>query len=681
MWGLVRQQSDVLLALVVVSVVVMMVFPLSPFMLDTLLAVNICMSVMLLLLTIYVPSALSLSTFPSLLLFTTLFRLALNIAATKQILLHAHAGSIIETFGKLVVGGNIIVGVVVFLIITIVQFIVIAKGAERVAEVGARFTLDALPGKQMSIDADVRNGNVTAVEARRRRKLLEQEAQLHGGMDGAMKFVKGDAIASLVISFVNIVAGITIGTVMKDMSMAEAASRYTILTIGEGLVAQIPALFVSIAAGILITRVSTDEDGPSANLGQEIVRQISAYPKVLLLSAIAAMLFFMVPGFPKIQFGAAALTFGAIWFFMRRERLGLAGSDTRKVGALGREGRMGEFNLIDEVDPGVSYPVQVRLSRALQGKIDAQEFDVELSAARTRLRLGLGFPFPGLRITYDDEPTFDTYIIDVYDVPVDRGYLPDDFIMVDGSLGTDTEVVIPPFGSFICPVWVRTSLAQQAGVKTWSPTVSLVLKIEHVIRNQAAQLFGFSDMQALLNDCELVFPEVVDQALKVADLQRLTEICKRLLEEGLSVRHLRGILESVANWAPKQKDVILLTEHVRTDLARYLSYRYTRGTGQLHAVIFDPATEAAVREAIQHSSTGSFVALAPEHARQIVVSINDILSQSGMAPMAVVLVSMDIRRYVRKVIEPALPRLPVMSFQEIAVGVNVLPLGRVQIAI
>jgi type III secretion protein V len=636
------RQSDVMLTVLVVCIVVMMVLPLPVFLLDTLLCINLIASVTLLLATIYVPNALSLSTFPSLLLFTTLFRLGLNIASTKQILLHGNAGEIIETFGQLVVGGNVVVGLVVFIIIAIVQFLVIAKGSERVAEVGARFTLDALPGKQMAIDAELRNGHITAVEAKARRRELEQESALHGGMDGAMKFVKGDAIAGLVISLVNIVAGITIGATMMDMTLAEAGTRFTLLTVGDGLVSQIPSLFVSIAAGILITRVSTDD--ATSNLGHEITRQLGAQPKVLLLASGLAVLFLLVPGFPKFQFAVVAASLFGLWWVITRGRERSESSDNRSVKALAKEGRSTPQRLLSTGDPGLAYPVQIRLSKTLEGLVDARGFDDELAAARLRLRQELGMPFPGMRMAYDEEPPDNGYIIDVFDVPVFRGSL-------------------SPAGD------------ESRGL---SPTQVLVREAETVMRAQAAQLFGFSDMQALLRNCESLFPEVVEEALKVAPLQRLTELCRRLLEEGVSLRNLRGILEAIANWAPKEKDSVVLTEYVRTELARQISFKNSHGTGQLTVILLDPQVEHLVRQSIQHTSVGSFVALPPERLQAMVDRLRALLDGYNDSRPVVIMVSMDIRRYVRKLIESWLPGLMVMSYQEIAPGVTLKTLGRVE---
>ncbi|MDE2610845.1 MAG: FHIPEP family type III secretion protein, partial [Burkholderiales bacterium] len=310
---------DLVLALFVAAVVALFVLPLPTAMMDALISINLAASILLLTVSTYLPSAVSFSSFPALLLFTTLFRLSLNIASCKLILLHANAGHIIDTFGRLIVGGNVVVGGVVFLVIAVVQFIVIAKGSERVAEVGARFSLDAMPGKQMSIDADLRAGVISSDEARHRREMLEQESQLHGAMDGAMKFVKGDAIAGIIIAFINIVAGIAVGTLMHDMSVGGAIHRYSVLTVGDGMASQIPSLLVSIAAGIVTTRVAT-RDARERHLGEQIGAQVAAHPRAMVIAALVLLSFLLVPGFPKWAFGALALVLGGLGVSLLRRR-------------------------------------------------------------------------------------------------------------------------------------------------------------------------------------------------------------------------------------------------------------------------------------------------------------------------------------------------------------------------
>ena len=309
-----RKSSDIYFALAIFSIISIIIFPVPPFLLDFFIITNIVISIVILMLSFYIPNALGLSTFPSILLVTTLFRLALNIASTKQILLHAHAGQMIDAFGKIVVGGNLIVGIVVFLIITIVQFIVIVKGSERVAEVGARFTLDAMPGKQMSIDADLRAGLITKEEAKTKRNMVSQESQLHGAMDGAMKFVKGDAIAGIVISAINLLAGMAIGNLMLGMPLSEAANRYSILSIGDGMISQIPSLLISISAGIIITRVSTSDE--HKNLSQDLTKELTAHPRAIGITCFLMLGFFLVPGFPKVQIFFIGIVLLIITYFV-----------------------------------------------------------------------------------------------------------------------------------------------------------------------------------------------------------------------------------------------------------------------------------------------------------------------------------------------------------------------------
>ena len=395
--GQLARSGDLALAALIVAVIALMVLPLPTLVLDALIAINLAASITLLMLALYIPSALRLSTFPSLLLLTTLFRLSLNIASTKSILLHAQAGQIIETFGRLVVGGNVVVGLVVFLIIAIVQFIVIAKGAERVAEVGARFSLDGMPGKQMSIDADLRAALIDKDEAQRRRREIEEESQLHGAMDGAMKFVKGDAIAGIIIALVNVVAGIAIGATMHGMSLAEAVSAYSILSIGDGMVAQIPSLFVSIAAGIVITRVDGHSQG-RANLGAQIARQVLAHPTALVMAGAIVATFLLVPGLPFWPFLILAAGLLATGLLARADgRRRSIDDGTRSI-----EGGDVVRPLVAVVDPGgLAAPLALRIAPELRDRLVPARFEHALDDVRFALSRDLGLPFPALRIEVD----------------------------------------------------------------------------------------------------------------------------------------------------------------------------------------------------------------------------------------------------------------------------------------
>jgi len=419
--GLGRIQ-DGLLALLAIAVISLMVLPLPPLVLDTLISINIGLSILLLMMSMYVSTPLGLSTFPTLLLFTTLLRLSLNIASTRAILLHADAGQIIDTFGQLVVGGSIIVGIVIFMIIAIVQFIVIAKGAERVAEVGARFTLDALPGKQMSIDAELRAGLIDKDESRDKRSELQRESQLYGAMDGAMKFVKGDAIAGMLIALVNIIAGISIGVGVHAMALGDAADVYTILTVGDGLVTQIPSLFVSLSAGILITRVSATEGEAAPGLGSEIGKQVGAQPKALIVTGIVLLLFMLVPGFPKVQFLLWGLLLCGLGFVVYRVSTQRQRFDPMSTPGIHRDGISRPRTGMDiDTELVTSYPISLQLSESLLPVVEDGSISDEVDHAKNQVTLRLGVPFPGTSISVSDQIPTDHYVILVNEIPAASG--------------------------------------------------------------------------------------------------------------------------------------------------------------------------------------------------------------------------------------------------------------------
>ena len=540
--------GEVSIAVLLVAVIALMILPLPTVLIDALLALNITISVLLLMVTLYIPNATSLYAFPSLLLFTTLFRLSLNIASTKSILLHAEAGHIIESFGELVVGGNLVVGLVVFLIIAIVQFIVIAKGSERVAEVGARFTLDAMPGKQMSIDADVRAGNLTAEEAQRRRTMLSIESQLHGGMDGAMKFVKGDAIAGLVITMVNILAGIVIGVTYHDMTAGDAANRFAVLSVGDAMVSQIPSLLISVAAGVLITRVS-DEHSKPRSVGTEIVKQLSTNSRALYSAAAMLIGFALVPGFPWPMFLllAAALFAGAR--IMGKQVLDREPAAGPELSALRADGAKGQAPTIAAQAPAFSAPLSVRLSPALADRLDAAELNRAFTAARGVLVDELGLPFPRAAVWTTESLSGMAVEILLHDVPQPVLELP------------------------ARPERPERALADAVGA---------------AVRAHAHLFIGVQETQWILDRVGTEYPGLVAEVQKVMPVLRIAEVLKRLLEEHVPIRNQRAILESLVNWGAKEKDLLLLTEYVRGDLGRFIAHRAAGGS-QLPAIVLDVA--------------------------------------------------------------------------------------------
>ena len=625
--------GEVSIAVLIVAVIALMILPLPTVVIDSLLALNITISVLLLMVTLYIPNATSLYSFPSLLLFTTLFRLSLNIASTKSILLHAEAGHIIESFGELVVGGNLVVGLVVFLIIAIVQFIVIAKGSERVAEVGARFTLDAMPGKQMSIDADVRAGNLTAEEAQRRRAMLSIESQLHGGMDGAMKFVKGDAIAGLVITLVNIVAGIVIGVTYHSMSAADAADRFAVLSVGDAMVSQIPSLLISVAAGVLITRVS-DEHSKPRSLGTEIVKQLGTNARALYSAAAMLLGFALVPGFPWPMFVLLAVALFAGARLMGKQVHDQQPATGPELSALRADGAKGQAPSIAAQAPAFSAPLSLRLSPALAKRLDTAELNRAFTAARGALVDELGLPFPRAAVWTSESLTGMAYEIMLHDVPQPALELPDRLARVERAL------------------------ADAVGA---------------AVRAHAHLFIGVQETQWILDRVGTEYPGLVTEVQKVMPVLRIAEVLKRLLEEHVPIRNQRAILESLVNWGAKEKDLLLLTEYVRGDLGRFIAHR-AAGGGQLAAIMLDVEVEQTIRQAIKQTPAGNYLTLEPQQIDQLLASLENLVGANPPPNLAVV-TSMDIRRYFRRMIAQRLNWLQVYSFQELG-DVDLRPVGQ-----
>lgn len=672
-----QYSGEIGIAGVIVAVVALMILPLPTFLIDMLLGLNITASVVLLMVTMYIPSATSLSAFPSLLLFTTLFRLSLNIASTKSILLHAEAGHIIESFGELVVGGNLVVGLVVFLIITTVQFIVIAKGSERVAEVGARFTLDGMPGKQMSIDADVRAGNLTAEAAQRRRAMLAIESQLHGGMDGAMKFVKGDAIAGLVITMVNILAGIVIGVSYHSMSAGEAANRFSVLSVGDAMVSQIPSLLISVAAGVLITRVA-DEDKKPRSLGTEIVEQLSGNARALFGAAALLCGFALVPGFPSALFVVLSAALAAAGFALRRNKRRTHEPAGPTLPALMREGAKEAAPTIAAKPPAFAVPLAIRLSAQLAAVLDVAKLDNAFERGRASLSAELGLPFPRTALWVADDLDGYRYQLLLQDVPSDPVDLPPGISVLPAlpeALEEECEERCE-IGGLARSYWIED-------VKLPAALAGDVISREALIAGQAvarlgaeAKLFvGLQETQWLLERTGVDYPGLVAEVQKALPVQRIAEVLRRLLEERIPIRNMRAILESIVVWGPKEKDLLMVTEYVRCDLGRFIAHRATGGTGELPAIMLDQDVEQTIRQAIKPTPAGNYLALEPAHIDTLLGNLQAICDTDPVAHLSVV-APMDIRRYIRRMIEQRLPSLSVYSFQELGADAHLRPVGR-----
>ncbi len=683
-------RNDIVLATMLVAIIFMMILPLPTLVVDALIGLNMTISAVLLMVAMYLPSPLAFSSFPSVLLVTTLFRLGISIATTRLILLQGDAGHIIDTFGNFVVGGNLVVGLVVFLILTIVQFVVITKGAERVAEVAARFSLDAMPGKQMSIDGDMRAGTIDMDEARRRRRIVEKESQLYGAMDGAMKFVKGDAIAGLIIVAVNLLGGILIGMLQRNMSAGKAMQTYSILSIGDGLISQIPALFISICAGIMVTRVQSDEDGAS-NVGKDIGAQILSQPKALMIAGAIALGMGAIPGMPTFVFLLLGVPLILMGWGMR-ERPAAATDDDEDINAApslqpsGAPARPTRKDGTDEFVPTV--PLILDVYQDLGKSIDGNTLNDELIRIRRALYFDLGVPFPGIQIRFNERLTAETYQIVLSEVPVAQGRLRPKWLLVMEpeqsltSLGVSFEKD-KPFLPGVETLWVKDSMGDlltRAGLTVKTPAQVVTFHLASVLRRNSAEFIGVQETRFLISAMEQRFPDLVKEALRVMPVQKIAEVLQRLVSEDISIRNLRTILEALVEWGQKEKDTVLLTEYVRGALKRQISFKYSGGRNVLPAYLLAPRVEEQVRGAIRQTSAGSYLALDPAATKKLVEGVKKSVGKlptSGQRP--VLLASMDIRRYVRRLIEPELGDLQVLSYQELTPDVDIQPLARIDL--
>ncbi|MCF8207507.1 MAG: flagellar biosynthesis protein FlhA [Methylotenera sp.] len=619
--GLLARFSDLFLVAGIVAIVALMVLPLPLWLIDLLVAVNIASGLVLILLAVYVAGPLEFSVFPSVLLMTTLFRLALSIATTRMILLHADGGHIIATFGKLVAGGNLVVGLVVFLIITVVQFIVIAKGAERVAEVAARFSLDAMPGKQLSIDSDLRSGLIDKDEAKRRRRTLELESKLHGSLDGAMKFVKGDAIAGIVIILINLLGGLAIGVLQQDLSVGDAVHRYSILSIGEGMVAQIPALLGAMAAGLLVTRTNDDEH--DRHLGDAIRKQIGAKPRVHLMAAAICLLLATVPGFPPLVFGLLALVFAAAGVMLMPQ-----GRDwvARRVPGMAPRARTTEPTALKTAPPRLrpSVPLLLEVPQALlaDGGVAVTRAVEDLI---DELQLDQGLPLP--RMALHGRLGHSGWRLLAHEVP-----------LAEGAQAPDAAAV--------------------------------AAAVRDALRRNAALFIGIQETSELLTRAQADLADVVKEVLRALPVQKVTEVLRRLAAETVSIRNLRDILEALADASQREKDVQALTEMTRIALRRQTHHRLCPD-GELRALMLSPELEQLMRQQLHVSGGVTQLAIAPDVARQFAAEVQT--QVQALQPQAIVC-AVDLRWHLRKLIENECFDTPVLSFHELLPTLRLTPL-------
>lgn len=681
----IQRYSDILFAFILVTVVVMFIIPLPTIVLDIFITCNIAFALTVLLVSIYTGEPLEFSVFPSLLLFATLFRLALNVSTTRLILGQADAGRMIFAFGDFVVGGNYVVGFIIFLILVVIQFIVITKGAERVAEVAARFTLDAMPGKQMSIDADLNSGLINEEEARQERKKIRQEADFYGAMDGASKFVKGDAIAGIVITLINIVAGLVIGVIQQGMALEEALQTYALLTVGDGLVSQIPALLIATSTGMVVTRAAGE-----ANLGQDLSLQMLSQPKALLVVASILFLLGLSRGLPTFPLFILSGVVGGMYFIFKTEK-----DKKEEIEEEGEEEleppshptlQKEDYKELIRVDP-----VEMEFGYNLLPLVlpeQGGDFLERITLIRRQVATELGMIIPPVRVLDNMQIDPNTYSIKLKGMEVARfQIMPNHFLAMDsGNVEKEmkgVEVAEPAFG--LPALWIpedKQEEAEIAGYTVVDPPSIMSTHLTEVLKEHAAELLGRREVKEIIEtlkeDYSAVVNELIPDQMTLGEIQKVLQF---LLEEEVSIRDQVTILETLADWAGQTKDPVVLTEYVRQALQRHISSKYQEN-GVMQALTLTPQLEAELGESLQQSENGSFLNLDPGKARQILDAVVGKFNQArtqGKQP--VILTNPILRFHLKRLLDRGQTKnqVPVLSYNEIDPGIDVRSVGVIRV--
>ena len=666
--------ADMAIAVGLVMILIVMILPLPSFLLDILLSFSIALSVIILLLAVYARKALDLSVFPSLLLITTLFRLSLSVASTRLVLLKGAeqgigaAGEVIRSFGSFVVGGNYAVGAIIFVILVIINFIVITKGASRIAEVSARFTLDAMPGKQMAIDADLNSGNINEEEARKRRSEISREADFYGSMDGASKFVRGDAVAGILIVAVNIVGGILIGTLQHGKSLEEALQIYTLLTVGDGLVNQIPALVVSTAAGILVTRSST-----AGNFGEEFSRQVFQHPKSI--GVASGMMFVMacIPGLPTVPFLVLALSTGYLSYRLHKNESSAAADLEKKDSddkAKPIKEKIENLLSMDVLELEVGYGLIAVVDAAQNGELLER-----ITQIRKQFALDLGIIVPALRIRDNLQLKPGEYVVYLKGVTIGQGELMVDHLLAmdPGNSGEKISGIPtqePAFG--LAAIWItpkQREHAQYLGYTVVDLSTVIATHLTEIVRRHASDLLGRQELQTLLDVVKQTNPKVVEEVIEKGfiPVQTVLRVLQNLLREGVSVRDLRTILESIAENGHKSKDASVLTEYVRSAIGRSITRRLLNHAGELPLITLDRSIEEAIAQGIMQTDQGPQLSLDPGFVQPLIRELNAQAERMVLeSSQAVLLVSPVIRSQLKSLLDKFIPHLVVLSHNEIS---------------
>lgn len=677
------RRSEIVGAVFAMAIVFMLIIPLPLWLIDALIALNICLSALLIMLAMYLPKPLAFSSFPGVLLLTTMFRLALSISTTRQILIQQDAGEIVEAFGNFVVGGNLAVGLVIFLILTVVNFLVITKGSERVAEVAARFTLDAMPGKQMSIDSDLRSGLIDVNQARNRRNELAQESQLFGAMDGAMKFVKGDAIAGLVILFINLIGGISIGVLQLGMSAIDALHVYSILTIGDGLIAQIPALLISLTAGMIITRVaSSDSDNTSNNVGSEIARQLTSQPKAWVLASVSMLCFAIMPGMPGFDFtvlAIAAFATGSIQIWRAKVET------TKKRSDVDNEYIPPELNGKEDLRVfNASRPYLIQFPASERDSDSMQLLLEEIRKLRNRMVFQFGLTLPVFNVEFSELQKKDEFRFSIYEVPkiiasfnikevaIDVRWIDHMEAMPEGIVGEESR-------NEDGYIWIPGDhpILEDDDVERWTAQELILIRLKTALYMSSSNFIGLQETRKILNWLEGEESELCQELQRTMPITTIATVLQILASEHISLRSVRSIAEALVEHGQYERDVNNLCDMVRINLRSHICHQYAEQDG-LHVWLLTQDSEDILRDTLRQTPNDVFFALEPEQFSAVRENLRDILFPIGKVKK-IILVAQDLRRPLRRLIQEEFNQIPVLSFSELSPTVSINVLGRIDI--
>jgi flagellar biosynthesis protein FlhA len=669
-----------IIALAIVGIIMLIVVPLPTFLVDIMLTLNISLSLVIFLMSMYIKEPLEFSIFPTLLLITTLFRLSLNFSTTRLILGKGYAGEVIDAFGNFVTGSNPVVGFIMFLILVVVQFIVITKGSERVSEVSARFTLDAMPGKQMSIDADLNSGLINEIEAKERRKKIQREADFYGAMDGASKFIKGDAIAGIIITIINIAGGFAIGMLQMDMGFSEALSKFTLLTIGDGLVSQIPSLLISISAGMVVTRAASE-----SNLGEDIIRQLLTQPKVLYISS-GVLLLLAFTGLPMVPNIVLACFLAIMGYTLQKtikesEKQEEAKAQDIEVEEIRKPENVMTLLQVDPIELEFGYGI-IPLADANQGG-DLLDRVVMI---RRQCALEMGIIVPVIRLRDNIQLKPNEYIIKIKGTEVASGELMFDnyLAMNPGTADGELEGIKTTEPAFGLPaVWINESQKERAemmGYTVVDPPSIIATHLTEIIKSFAHELLGRQDVQKLVDNLKENYPALVDEIVpKLLSIGDIQKVLSNLLKEGVSIRDMVTIMETLADYASVTKDSDMLTEYVRQSMKRSITKQFIQDS-YAKVITLDEGLEQIIMDSVQHTEYGSYLSIDPNQAQRIINNLlKEVQKLTNMGEQPIILASPVVRLYFKRLTEQVSPGLIVLSYNELDSSVEVQSVGMVSV--